>query len=157
MVGSFCGYTVNPGMPDSLERSSWMISSTPGRSARGLRRMKKRPVLGTTLVLLAPIEDMKESTYGCLRTMAAASRWWAIMASNEMSCAPSVKAKICPVSSSGMNPLGTTMKSADVPTREELDRMLGEAGFEIVLSRVSLGRMKAVAQRPARLVAPDAA
>jgi hypothetical protein len=39
-----------------------MISSTPGRSERGLRRMKKRPVLGTTLVLLAPIEDMKEST-----------------------------------------------------------------------------------------------
>jgi hypothetical protein len=45
----------------------------------------------------------------------------------------------------------------DVPTREELNRMLGEAGFEIVLSRVLLGRMKAVAQRPARLVAPDAA
>jgi SAM-dependent methyltransferase len=45
----------------------------------------------------------------------------------------------------------------DVPTREELDRMLGEAGFEIVSSRVSLGRMKAVAQRPARQVAPDAA
>jgi hypothetical protein len=45
----------------------------------------------------------------------------------------------------------------DVPTREELDRMLCEAGFEVVLSRVSLGRMKAVAQRPARLVAPDAA
>jgi hypothetical protein len=45
----------------------------------------------------------------------------------------------------------------DVPTREELDRMLGEAGFEIVLSRVSLGRMKAVVQRPVRQVAPDAA
>jgi SAM-dependent methyltransferase len=45
----------------------------------------------------------------------------------------------------------------EVPTREELDRMLGEAGFEIVLSRVSLGRMKAVAQRPVRQVAPDAA
>jgi SAM-dependent methyltransferase len=35
----------------------------------------------------------------------------------------------------------------DVPTREELDRMLGEAGFEIVLSPVSLGRMKAVGKR----------
>jgi hypothetical protein len=44
-----------------------------------------------------------------------------------------------------------------VPTREELDRMLGEAGFEIVLSRVSLGRMKAVAQKPARQIAPEAA
>ena len=58
IVGSFCGYTVKPGMPVSLVRSSWMISSTPGRSARGLRRMKSRPVFGTTLVLLAPIEDM---------------------------------------------------------------------------------------------------
>jgi hypothetical protein len=48
-------------------------------------------------------------------------------------------------------------RGTDVPTREELDRMLCEAGFEVVLSRVSLGRMKAVAQRPARLVAPDAA
>src|SRR5258708_12135459 len=43
----------------------------------------------------------------------------------------------------------------DVPTREELDRMLGEAGFEIVLSRVSLGRMKAVAQSPPPPSPPD--
>jgi ubiquinone/menaquinone biosynthesis C-methylase UbiE len=45
----------------------------------------------------------------------------------------------------------------DVPTREELDLMLGETGFEIVLSRVSLGRIKAVVQRPVRRAAPDAA
>ena len=103
-------------MPVSFARSSWMISSTPGRSARGLRRMKSRPVFGTTLVLLAPIDDMKEETYGCFSTMAAASRWCAIMLSKEMSCAASVKAKICPVSSSGMKPFGTTMKSHAVPT-----------------------------------------
>jgi SAM-dependent methyltransferase len=45
----------------------------------------------------------------------------------------------------------------DVPTREELDRMLREADFEIVLSRVSLGRIKAVVQRPVRQVTPNAA
>jgi ubiquinone/menaquinone biosynthesis C-methylase UbiE len=43
----------------------------------------------------------------------------------------------------------------DVPTRAELDRWLGEAGFEIVLSRVSLGRMKAVVQRPVRIPVRD--
>jgi hypothetical protein len=45
----------------------------------------------------------------------------------------------------------------DVPTREELDRMLREADFEVVLSRVSLGRIKAVVQRPVRKVVPNAA
>src|SRR6266496_909963 len=78
---------------------------------------KSRPVFGTTLVLLAPMEDMNESTYGCLSTMAAASCWCAFMLSNEMSWAPSVKAKICPVSSSGMKPFEITMKSPAVPTR----------------------------------------
>lgn len=43
----------------------------------------------------------------------------------------------------------------DVPTREELNRMLREAGFEVVLFRVSLGRMKALVQRPVRQVAPN--
>ena len=45
----------------------------------------------------------------------------------------------------------------DVPTREELYRMLREADLEVVLSRVSLGRIKAVVQRPVRQVAPNAA
>ena len=62
MVGSFWGYTLKPGIPVSLVLRSWMIASTPGRSARGLSRMKRRPVFGTTLVLLAPIEDMNELT-----------------------------------------------------------------------------------------------
>ena len=35
----------------------------------------------------------------------------------------------------------------EVPTRDELDRMLLDAGFEIVLSRVSLGRVKAVTHK----------
>lgn len=35
----------------------------------------------------------------------------------------------------------------EVPTPDELDRMLGEAGFEILESRVSMGSMKAVTRR----------
>lgn len=35
----------------------------------------------------------------------------------------------------------------EVPTRDELDRMLLDAGFEVVLSRVSLGRVKAVTRK----------
>ncbi len=35
----------------------------------------------------------------------------------------------------------------EVPTRDELDRMLVDAGFEIVQSRVSLGRVKAVTHK----------
>ncbi len=35
----------------------------------------------------------------------------------------------------------------EVPTRDELDRMLLDAGFEIVQSRVSLGRVKAVTHK----------
>jgi ubiquinone/menaquinone biosynthesis C-methylase UbiE len=62
---------------------------------------------------------------------------------------------IDPVRNSNKPPGGH--HGTEAPTREELDRMLGEAGFEIVLSRVSLGRMKAVLQRPVRQVAPNAA
>ena len=35
----------------------------------------------------------------------------------------------------------------EVPTREELNRMLADAGFEILQSRVSRGKMKAVTRR----------
>jgi ubiquinone/menaquinone biosynthesis C-methylase UbiE len=35
----------------------------------------------------------------------------------------------------------------DVPTRDELERMLRDAGFETVLSRVSFGRVKAVTHK----------
>lgn len=35
----------------------------------------------------------------------------------------------------------------EVPTRDELDRMLGQAGFEIVRARVSMGSMKAVTHK----------
>ncbi len=35
----------------------------------------------------------------------------------------------------------------EVPTRDELDRMLRDAGFEIVRSRVSLGSVKAVTHK----------
>ena len=35
----------------------------------------------------------------------------------------------------------------EVPTREELDRMLRDAGFETVVSRVSLGTIKAVTHK----------
>src|SRR5215470_13742856 len=111
-------------MPVSLARSSWMIWSTPGRWSRGFNRMKKRPVFGTTLVLLAPIDDMNDETYGCFNTMAAASRWCAIMLSKEMSWAPSVKAKICPVSSSGMKPFGMTMKSHAVQVQHAVEHPL---------------------------------
>ncbi len=38
----------------------------------------------------------------------------------------------------------------DVATIEEVDRMLAEAGFEILRSRVSLGSLKALARKRPR-------
>ena len=57
----------------------------------------------------APIEDMIWSMYGSFSTIAAAARCFSAIASNEMSCEASVNAKIWPVSSVGMNPLGMIM------------------------------------------------
>ena len=41
----------------------------------------------------------------------------------------------------------------EVLTREELDRMLRVAGFEMVMSRVSLGRVKTIVRKAATLAA----
>src|SRR2546422_7504114 len=69
-----------------------MICSTGGRWPWGLRRMNRRPVLGTMLTPPAPIDDMNCSTYGSLRTIAATACCFSRMASNEMSWAASVNA-----------------------------------------------------------------
>jgi len=57
MVGSTCGYTFSPGMPESFRRRSWTISSAVGRWSAGLSRMKMRPVFMTTLDPLAPMAE----------------------------------------------------------------------------------------------------
>ncbi len=112
MVGRFCGYTRNPGIAASFGRRSSMIWSADGRSSRGLSRMKMRPVFGTTLIVEAPIDDMSWSTYGLLRTIAAAARCFSAIASNEMSCEASVNAKIWPVSSVGNETLGDDARNS---------------------------------------------
>jgi len=58
MVGRFCGYTLKPGIAASLGLRSSMILSAGGRWSRGFRRMKMRPVFGTTLIVEAPMDDM---------------------------------------------------------------------------------------------------
>jgi hypothetical protein len=50
-------------------------------------------------------------------TMAAASRCFSFIASNEISCEASVNAKIWPVSSVGMKPFGMITKSHAVSTK----------------------------------------
>ena len=94
-----------------------MICSTGGRWSWGLRRMNRRPVLGTMLTPPAPIDDMNCSTYGSLRTIAATACCFSRMASNEMSWAASVNAKIWPVSSLGMKPFGMARKAQAVTAR----------------------------------------
>jgi hypothetical protein len=86
------------------------VASAWGRSARGLSRMKMRPVLGTTFEPLAPMNDMNSATCGLRRTTAATACWRSVMASKDTSCAASVNAKIDPLSSVGMKPLGITAK-----------------------------------------------
>jgi hypothetical protein len=51
-----------------------------------------------------------------LRTAATAS-WWSRIASNELPSTVSVFPEIEPLSSVGMKPLGTAMKSRTVPAR----------------------------------------
>jgi ubiquinone/menaquinone biosynthesis C-methylase UbiE len=57
-------------------------------------------------------------------------------------------ALIDPVRKPG-SPSGSSHHGLDVTTPEELHRMLGEAGFDILRSHVSLGTLKAVARRSA--------
>jgi hypothetical protein len=65
-------------------------------------------LLRTVLDPLAPMNDMSCTTAGSCRTISAAARCLATIASKEMSCAASVKANIVPLSSLGMNPFGMT-------------------------------------------------
>ncbi len=87
-----------------------MIVSTGGRSDLGLSRAKTRPLLSTVLAPVAPMNDMSCSTCGFFRMTSATARWRAIIASKDTSWAASVKAKMVPLSSVGMKPLGMTLK-----------------------------------------------
>ena len=87
-----------------------MIFSACGRSARGLSSEKTRPLFSTMLVPAAPMNDMFCCTAGSCRMISATARCLSTMASNEMSCAVSVNAKIVPLSSVGMKPLGMIRK-----------------------------------------------
>ena len=64
-----------------------------------------------------PTVDMKWSTYGSCRNTSATASWWSRIASNELPSIVSVLPWICPVSSVGMNPLGTTTKRTAVAAR----------------------------------------
>src|SRR6267142_44060 len=64
-----------------------------------------------------PTEDVYDSTLGSRPMMAATSFWWADIDSNDVPSAVSVLAMMRPVSSLGMNPLGTVRKSSQVPTK----------------------------------------
>ena len=75
-----------------------------------------------TLLPRLPQLDMKPSTFGSPLTTSAAAFWCWTMASNEMPCAASVGAKICPVSLLGMKPFGTIMKSQIVASRTRAEK-----------------------------------
>ena len=70
-----------PGTDETWGRSSAITCSMGGRSARGLSRMKIRPVLGTTFDPLAPMKDMNCPTCGFFLTISATSCCLAIIAS----------------------------------------------------------------------------
>jgi len=90
-----------PGTVASFGRSPSMTFSACGRCSRGLSSAKTRPLFSTTLEPLAPMNDMSCTTAGSSRITSATARWCSTIASNEMSCAVSVNAKIEPLSSLG--------------------------------------------------------
>ncbi len=111
-----------PGTAASSGRSSWMISSAECfRSARGFSMMPSRPMFCVSPMPPAVRLDMNVSISGCFRMMAATCCWCSTMLSKEVSWAASVMPMICPVSSVGMNPLGTTKKRMAVPMRRRAD------------------------------------
>jgi hypothetical protein len=99
-----------PGTVASFGRSPSITFSACGRWSRGLSRENTRPLLSTTLEPAAPMNDMFCCTAGSCRMISATARCFSAIASNEMSCAVSVNAKIVPLSSVGMNPFGMTTK-----------------------------------------------
>ncbi len=96
-----------PGIPATAPRNCWITWSTLSlRSARGLSRMKTTPEFPLPTPPRPPAVDMNPSTFGFFATISATARWCCTSDSNEIPSAASVKAKICPVSVLGMNPLG---------------------------------------------------
>ena len=71
-----------------------------------------------------PALDMKDCTFGSCRTMLATACCRSTMALKEMPSAASVRAKIRPVSSLGMNPLGITLKRMIVATRIAAEKIM---------------------------------
>ena len=108
MRGRFCMKTRMPGIAASLGRSSWMISSAPKATLRpGLETDEEAARVPRYVGPPAP-----DAGHEGLHVRVLARRWpppavWcSTIASKEMPWAASVKAKICPVSSLGRNPLG---------------------------------------------------
>ena len=74
--------------------------------------MNMKPVLSAP----PPINPPKVSTAGSLARMSATFCTFSDMAAKEMSCPPSEKPTINPVSCCGKNPLGSTLNIATVAT-----------------------------------------
>ena len=83
--------------------------------------MKTRPWLPEEVGPPAPTLDMKASTFGSFASTAATACWCSFMASKERPSAPSVVPVRKPVSSLGMNPLGTTRNRTSVPAKTAAD------------------------------------
>ena len=79
------------------------------RSSRERSVMASRPAFGVALIGVTPMTETTPVTSGSLRiafSTVACSRFISV---NEMSCPPSMTAKMRPVSCSGRNPLGMMM------------------------------------------------
>ena len=132
MAGGICVTARMPGMTARSRRSCATTVGAGARSARGLSRTKKRPLLLAPPPGPPPADDMKASTDLFVRMTAAAACWCRTISSKETSCAPSVRTVSKPVSSVGMKPLGSRhptsavrmMVSRAMPTANGRCRML---------------------------------
>ncbi len=68
--------------------------------------MNMKPELEPTLAPAAPTDDMNASTSGSWRTISTSFIWFAFISSKDTPWAPSVKAKMAPMSSDGRSPIG---------------------------------------------------
>ena len=66
---------------------------------------------------------MNPAMFVSVATIAAICCWWRTISGNEVPCAASVVATICPVSCVGMNPVGTSLYKITVPTRTASENM----------------------------------
>ncbi len=97
-----------PTAATSRRRRRMTSLAVAARSSRGLRLIRKRPVLSVGFVPSTPMNDERLTTSGSFRIRAARACCSSAMRANETDCEASEIPWISPVSCTGKKPLGMT-------------------------------------------------